>query len=93
MFIKVLVFSHRLMFILTLFFPDLVHRCYKVRFCTVQIGHINQLMTYLMLLSKISIQPIPNKIGKITVAVVSVVVSGTVVVIIIVVVVVETADI
>lgn len=46
-----------------------------------------------MLLSKISIQPMPNKIGKITAVVVSVAVSGRVVVIIIVVVVVETADI
>lgn len=61
-----------------LFVSHLIHRCYKVRFCPVQIGHINQFVTYVMLLSKISIQPIPNKIGKITVVVVSVVVSGTV---------------
>ena len=64
MFIKVLVFSYRLIFILTFFFSYLIHRCYKVRFCPVKIGHINQLVTYVMLLSKISIQPIPNKLER-----------------------------
>lgn len=73
----------------------MIHKCYKVRFCPVQIGHINQLVTYLMLLIQNlkSSQTIPNKTGRITVVAVSVVVAVIVVVIITVVVAVEIADI
>lgn len=73
----------------------MIHKCYKVRFCPVQIGHINQLVTYLMLLIQNlkSSQPIPNKTGRITVVAVSVVVAVIFVVIVTVVVAVEIADI
>ena len=73
----------------------MIHKCYKVRFCAVQIGHINQLVTYLTLLIQNlkSSQLIPNKTGRITVVAVSVVVAVVVVVIITVVVAVEIADV